>query len=51
MRELEGHLIHLAQLEPEMRSVLDMLDQAGTAGLPSGGLPFAACARACGSQR
>ena len=41
MRELEGHLIRIAQLEPEMRSVLDMLNQAETAGLPSGGLPFA----------
>ncbi len=41
MRELENHLIHLAQLEPEMRSVLGMLDKARAAGLPSGGLPFA----------
>jgi ATP-binding cassette, subfamily B, bacterial MsbA len=41
MRELEGHVIHLAQLEPEMRSVLGMLDGAGTAGPRSGGLPFA----------
>ena len=41
MRELEGHLIHLAQLEPEMRAVLGMLDQAGAAGPPAGGLPFA----------
>lgn len=41
MRELEGHLIHLAQLEPEMRFVLGMLDEAEAAGPPAGKLPFA----------
>ncbi len=41
MRELEGHLLHLAQLEPEMREVLAMLDapeQSGAA--PTTGEPF-----------
>jgi ABC-type multidrug transport system fused ATPase/permease subunit len=39
MRELEGNVIHLAQLEPEIRSVLVML-QVGSTGPASGGLPF-----------
>jgi len=41
MRELEGHLIHLAQLEPEMRTVLGMLDEAGAPGSIAGGSPYA----------
>src|SRR5262249_24866170 len=42
MRELENHLIRLAQLEPEMRSVLGMLAETEAAEAPSGGLPFSA---------
>jgi len=41
MREMEGHLIRFAQLEPEMRSVLDMLDDSEAAVQSSGELPFA----------
>lgn len=40
MRELEGHLLHLAQLEPEMRSVLAMLGRPGTPGAPGGAIRF-----------
>ena len=41
MRELEGSLIYLAQLEPEMRSVLGMLQETGMPGAHAAGLPFA----------
>ena len=40
MRELEGHLLHLAQLEPEMRSVLEMLNSADEARPPLATAPF-----------
>lgn len=40
MRELEGHLLHLAQLEPEMREVLAMLDAPEACGPGQSGHPF-----------
>lgn len=40
MRELEGHLLHLAQLEPEMRSVLGMLGPGERTCLPPGSVRF-----------
>lgn len=40
MRELEGHLLHLAQLEPEMRAVLAMLDDGGETASAPAPLPF-----------
>jgi ABC-type multidrug transport system fused ATPase/permease subunit len=41
MRELEGHVLHLAQLEPEMRAVLGMLEADDGTGPPPGTLRFA----------
>jgi ABC-type multidrug transport system fused ATPase/permease subunit len=45
VREIEGHLLYLAQIEPQLRSVRSMLQADGTPRDEQGGLPIDALRR------